>query len=182
MEPRIDDLIHPSENESFYQTRVEFFSDASVFLTLLDNFGNQVAVHFGHYVDLFFDDSAFPAGFRQIDHGHIRIALKRFKMPTDQIPKFIHRRIGIVHRLSELLEHVFCFVAEKLNEDIVFVFEVQIDRAVCNTGGSGDLRDGCLMEALVGENVYRCVQDAMVFVTVPVFFRDDSPPAVTTTE
>ena len=43
---------------------------------------------------------------------------------------------------SEPLEDLFGFVLKKIDQDVIFIFEVQVNGAIRNTGFPGDLSNG----------------------------------------
>jgi hypothetical protein len=62
-------------------------------------------------------------------------------MSTNKIAKFINGIVGSVNFLSEASKNLSGFIAEKLNQNIIFVFEIKIDRAVSDPGFPGNLRN-----------------------------------------
>jgi hypothetical protein len=63
-------------------------------------------------------------------------------MSTNKIAKLINGIVRSVNFLPEASKNLSGLVAEKLNQDIIFVFEIKIDRAVSDPCFSGDLRNG----------------------------------------
>jgi len=59
----------------------------------------------------------------------------------NQVAKFINSSICSVNFLSEAGENLSGFITEKLNQDIFFVFEIQIDRTVGNPRFPCNLRN-----------------------------------------
>lgn len=59
----------------------------------------------------------------------------------NQVAKFINSSICSVNFLSEAGENLSGFITEKLNQDIFFVFEIQIDRTVGNPRFPRNLRN-----------------------------------------
>jgi hypothetical protein len=50
----------------------------------------------------------------------------------NQVAKFINSSIRSINFLSEAGENLSGFIAEKLNQDIFFIFEIKIDRTIGN--------------------------------------------------
>jgi len=82
----------------------------------------------------------------------------------NQVPEFIYSSICSVHFLSEAGENLSGFITEKLNQDIVLVFEVQIDGPIGHTGFSGDFGNGRLMISVPGKYLDGRFEDAVVFI------------------
>lgn len=59
----------------------------------------------------------------------------------NQVAKFIDSSICSVNFLSEAGENLSGFITEKLNQDIFFVFEIEIDRTVGNPRFPCNLRN-----------------------------------------
>jgi hypothetical protein len=59
----------------------------------------------------------------------------------NQVAKFIDSSICSVNFLSEAGENLSGFITEKLNQNIFFVFEIEIDRTVGNTRFPCNLRN-----------------------------------------
>jgi hypothetical protein len=59
-------------------------------------------------------------------------------MPMDKIPKPVN---GIVRRADlfpEPVKYLFCLMAEKLNQNIVFIFKIEIDGSISDPGFLGN--------------------------------------------
>jgi len=63
-------------------------------------------------------------GFDLIDNRHIPVPLEFFEMPTDKIPEFIGGIFRSLDVFPEPVKHLLCLVAEKLNQNIVLIFEI----------------------------------------------------------
>jgi len=176
MNPGINDLIHRSQNEPFYQSNIKLLAHATIALSQFNNLRDQLVIHFGHGLDLLFNDSMFLAGFRLVYDRHVSITLKCFQMASNQIPKLINRGIGPVHFLSKCVKYLLCLMAEKMDKDIIFVFKIKVHGAVGNPGLPGDLRYGRLVEAFIGEKFYGSFQDPMIFIIVFFLPADGLPP------
>ena len=96
----------------------------------------------------------------------------------DQVPEFIDRGVGAVYGFFESIEHLFGFVAEKLNQYVVFVFEVEIDGAIRNSGLSCDLRYRRLMESQIRKYFHGGFEDTFVFIVIFSPIPDDPPPRI----
>ena len=90
----------------------------------------------------------------------------------DQVSEFIDRCVGAVHGLFESIEHLFGFVAEKLYQYVVFVFEVEIDGAIRNPGFSCDLGYRWLMESQIRKYFHGGFEDTFVFIVIFVPIAD----------
>ncbi len=139
MKPCIDRFIHAAENKAFDKTQIEFAPDTAVLLPLLDNFCNKIVVHFGHDPDLVFHHPVLPARFGKIDNGHIRVALEFRQVAIDEITEFRNRCVGMIHRLLEPVEHLPGFIGEYLDQNIVFVLEIEINGSIGNPRSFGYL-------------------------------------------
>jgi hypothetical protein len=53
-------------------------------------------------------------------------------MSMNQVTKFIYSGICLVNFLSEAGKNLSGLVTEKLNQDIFFIFKIQIDRTIGN--------------------------------------------------
>ena len=80
--------------------------------------------------------------FNLIDNCHIPIILEFLEMQTDKIAKFIDSIVRFVDFFPEPGKYLFGFVAEKLYQDIILIFEIKIDRTISDIGFPGDLRNG----------------------------------------
>ena len=72
-------------------------------------------------------------------------------MTVHQISKLINRIIRLVYVFPESIKYLFGFIAEKLNQNIIFVFEIEIDGAIGNTRCRCNLRNGGLKKTLFGK-------------------------------
>jgi hypothetical protein len=106
-------------------------------------------------------------GFGLVDDGHVAIPLKLFEVDANQIAQFADGRLGTIDLLAEALKNLLGLVAEELNQDIVLVFEIEIDRSVGDPRLTGDLGDRGLKITLPRENLDGSFQNAVVLV---VFF------------
>jgi hypothetical protein len=114
--------------------------------------------------------------FRLVENGHIPVGLKLFQVPPDQVSKLFNGIFGLVHLFSEATENLLVLIIEKLNQDIVFVLEIEIDGAIRHTGFFGNLGNGGLKETVLGEYLDCRFEYAMVFIVFPAFFIDVAPP------
>jgi hypothetical protein len=62
---------------------------------------------------------------------------------------FFDRRLPLIDGFPEALEHMVGHPLVKLHQDVVFIFEIQIDGSIRDTGLLGDLGDGGLMKTPV---------------------------------
>jgi len=72
-------------------------------------------------------------------------------MTVYQILKFINRIIRLIYMFSESFKYLFGFIAEKLNQNIILVFEIEIDGAVGNSRCLCNLGNGGLKKTLLGK-------------------------------
>jgi hypothetical protein len=63
-------------------------------------------------------------------------------MQADKIAKFIESIVRFVDFFPEPGKYLLGFVAEKLHQYIILIFEIKIDRAISDIGFPGDLRNG----------------------------------------
>jgi hypothetical protein len=105
--------------------------------------------------------------FHLIDNRHVAIALEFFEVASNEISEFFDGVTGAVDFFPKTLKGLFGLEIKKLNQNVVFVFEIQIYGTVGDTGFFGDLRNGRLVVSLAGEHLYGSFQDASIFV---VFF------------
>jgi len=80
--------------------------------------------------------------FNLIDNCHIPVVLEFLEMQVDKIAKFIDSIVRFVNFFPEPGKYLLGFVAEKLNQDIILIFEIKIDRTISDIGFPGDLRNG----------------------------------------
>lgn len=166
MQPVVDGFIHGAHNKTFDETQIKIFSDAAVRLALLDNFGDDVQIHLGHFPDLGLGRAAVLMGFRLIHDGHVPVALKFIQMPADQVAKLVHGIFGLADFFPEQVENLFGLVGKKLHQDVVLIFEIQINRPVRYTGFPCDLGNRGLKKSLICKHLDGSFKDAMIFVTV----------------
>jgi len=97
-------------------------------------------------------------------------------MSSNQIAEFIDSVIDLIHFFSETSKNLFGFVIEKLNQNIIFVFEIKIDGAVGNAGFFSNLGNGRLKESIFGKYLDSRLEYPMVFVIFSAVFIDVAPP------
>jgi hypothetical protein len=105
--------------------------------------------------------------FGLIDDGHVPVPLEFFEVDANQIAQFVKSGIGAIDLLTEALEYLLGLIAEKLDQDVVLVFEIEVDGSVGDTGFTGDLGNGRLEVTLPCEYLYGRFQNAVVLV---IFF------------
>jgi hypothetical protein len=100
-------------------------------------------------------------------------------MPSNQVSEFVFSVLGCLHLILESIKDPPGFIAEKIEKNIGFIFEINIDGAVRYTGGLGDLRNGRLMVSLFRKHFDSGIKDLVVFVIIGSagFFLifDDTP-------
>jgi hypothetical protein len=175
MEPGIDDLIHRADDKAFDQTHIKVLTDGPLLLTLFYNFRNNVTIHLGHFLNLGFGQAAVLVGFNLIDNGHVPVALEFFQMHPNEIAKFVQAGIGTIHLRPETIKYLLGFIIEKLDQNIVFILEIQINGAVGDPGYFGNLGNGRLMKSMSGKNLDSRFKDLVILI----IFSDpinDGPP------
>jgi hypothetical protein len=103
-------------------------------------------------------------GFGLVNDGQIPVPLKFFKVPSDEVAQLLDGTAPAIDFFSEALKNLLGFVLEKLNQDIVLVFEVQIDGPIGHTSFSGDFGNGRLMISVPGKYLDGRFEDAVVFI------------------
>jgi hypothetical protein len=96
-------------------------------------------------------------------------------MPVNQHPQLVDGRFGLVHLLTETLEGLGGPVAEEVDQNVVLVLEIQVDRTVRDPGLAGNLGNGGFVETLLGEDLDGGFQNALVLVVGFGFSGDDEP-------
>ena len=96
-------------------------------------------------------------------------------MHPNEITKFVQARIGTIHLRPETIKYLLGFIIEKLDQNIVFIFEIQIDGAVGDPGYFGNLGNGRLMKSMSGKNLNSRFKNLVIFI---IFFYpvNDEPP------
>jgi hypothetical protein len=82
--------------------------------------------------------------------------------------------LGPEHFFPEQIEYLFGLVRKKLNQDVILVFKVEINRSIGHTRFSGNLGYGGLIESLLSKNLDCRFEDAVIFVDIFVSNTDDS--------
>jgi hypothetical protein len=96
-------------------------------------------------------------------------------MHPNEIAKFVQTRIGTIHLRPKTIKNLFGFIIEKLDQNIVFIFEIQIDGAVGDLCYFGNLGNGRLMKSMSGKNLNSGFKDLVILI---IFFNpvNDGPP------
>ena len=96
-------------------------------------------------------------------------------MHPNEIAKFVQAGIGAIHLRPETIKYLLGFIIEKLNQNIVFIFEIQIDGAVGDAGFFANLSNSRLVKSMSGKNLYSRFKDLVIFI---IFFYtvNDGPP------
>jgi hypothetical protein len=113
-------------------------------------------------------------GFGLIDDGHVSVVLKLAQMQTDQCSQLLDGIAAPADFFPEALENLLGFVAEKLDQDVVFVFKVQVDGPVGHAGLLGNFGNGRLGVSVAGKYLDGGIENKMVFVVFVI--RADRPP------
>ncbi len=180
MKPGIDDLIHRPQNKPFDQTQIKVFADTPLCLTLFHNLSDDVQVHVRHFPYLIFHHACALVRLRLVENGHIPVCLKLFQMSPDQVSKLVNGILGLVHLFSETSKNLLGLVIEELNQNIIFIFEIQIDGAISHAGFFGDLSNGRLKETVFGKYLDSRLEYPTVFIVFSAFLIDGAPPGSST--
>lgn len=167
MQPGIDDLIDRADDKALDQPDIEVFANRAVLLPLLDDLGDEIPIHLGHFLDLRFRQAAVLMGFNLVDDRPVSVALKFRQVAAHQVAQFVQAGLGPIDRLPETFKYLFGPKAEKLNQNVVFIFKIQVNGAVGDPGFFGNLGNGGLMKSLSGKNLNRRLKDLMIFM---IFF------------
>lgn len=179
MKPGIDYFVNRSQNKSFDQTDVKVLTNTAFLLAGFNNFRNEVLIHLGHLPNLFFRQTAALMGLNLIHHRHVAVPLKFHEVPPDKVAQFVQTVVSLIDGSAESIKNLLGPVVEKLHQNIVFVFEIKINGAVCHAGLSSDLSNRRLVKALAGKDFYGRFQDEMIFIVF--FFSVDFGPPVSET-
>jgi len=164
VEPSVDHFVYRTDNKPFDQPQIQIFADKALGLAVFHDFGNDIEIHLRHLLDLLLGPASESVGFGLVDDGQIPVPLKFFKVPSDKVSQLLDGTAPAIDFFSEALENLLGFVLEKLNQDIVLVFEVQIDGPIGHTGFSGDFGNGRLMISVPGKYLDGRFEDAVVFI------------------
>jgi hypothetical protein len=167
VEPRVDHFVYRTDDKPFDQPQIQIFADTALGLAVFHYFGNDIEIQLRHLPDLLLGPASETVGFGLEDDGQIPVTLKFFKVPPDEVSQLLDGTATAIDFFSEALENLLGLVFEKLNQDIVLVFEVQIDGPIGHTSFSGDLGNGRLMISVTGKHLYGRFENAVVFI---VFF------------
>ena len=88
---------------------------------------------------MLFDETAALAGFSTVDNGHVHVFFEHPEVAPHQTEEFFDGFVGTVENLPEAVERQFGLVAEKMYQNVIFIFKIKIDRAVSNSGFFSDL-------------------------------------------
>ena len=111
-----------------------------------------------------------------VQDGHVPVLLEFRQVAANQVAELVHGVVALVDRLPEAVKNLFGLVIEKLNQNIVLVFEIEIDGAVGDTGFPGYLGNGGLKKSLLGKYLDGRFQDTLIFVVGLSLFVDGAPP------
>jgi hypothetical protein len=91
---------------------------------------------------------------------------------TNEIAKFIQTALRLIDFLPKSIKNQLGFVAEEIDQNVIFIFEIEINGTVGHSGFLGDLGHGRLVKSLLGKHFYRSFQDPVVLVIfgVPIDF------------
>jgi hypothetical protein len=164
VEPRVDHFVYRTDNKPFDQSQIQIFADTALGLAVFHDFGNDIEIHLRHLPNLLLGPASETMGFGLVDDSQITVTLKFFKVPSDEVFQFLDGAATAIDFFSEALENLLGFVFEKLNQDIVLVFEVQIDGPIGHTSFSGYFGNGRLMISVAGKHLDSRFENAVVFI------------------
>jgi hypothetical protein len=90
-------------------------------------------------------------GFGLIDDGHVAVFLKLLQMDANQAPQLLFGGCRLTDRIPEPFENLAGLVLVELNQNIVFVLEVEINGSIRHTGLFGNLGNCRLKKPLFGK-------------------------------
>jgi hypothetical protein len=164
VEPRVDHFVYRTDDKPFDQSQIQIFADTALGLAVFHDFGNDIEIHLRHFPDLLLGSAGKTVGFGLVDDSQIPVTLKFFEVPSDEVSQLLDGAAPAIDFFSETLENLLGLVFEKLNQDIVLVFEVQIDGPIGHTSFSGDLGNGRLMISVTGKHLDSCFENPVVFI------------------
>ncbi len=96
-------------------------------------------------------------------------------MPPDKVAQFIQAVVRLFDLSSEPFKHLLGPVAEKLHQNVIFIFKIEIDGTVGHTCYFCNLRNRRMEKALPGKYFNGRFKDQVIFV-VFIFGIDKRPP------
>jgi hypothetical protein len=90
-------------------------------------------------------------------------------MTIDQILQLVLGRVTFFNRFAKPVKNLFGFIPKELNQDIVLVFEVQINGSIRDTRFFGNLGDGRLKESLLGKYLDGRLENPMILIVEFLF-------------
>jgi hypothetical protein len=103
-------------------------------------------------------------GFGLVDDRQIPVTLKFFEVSSDEVSQLLDGTAPAIDFFPEAFENLLGFVFEKLNQDIILVFEVQINGPVGHSSFFGNFGNGRLMISVAGKHLDGRFEDAVVFI------------------
>jgi hypothetical protein len=80
-------------------------------------------------------------------------------MAPNKAAQFVMAAIGLVDGRPKPIKNLLGSVVEKLDKDIVFIFEIKIYGTIRHTGLPGYLGNGGLVKTLAGKHFYSGFQN-----------------------
>ena len=96
-------------------------------------------------------------------------------MQADKNEKFIDSIVRFVDFFPEQGKYLFGFVAEKLYQDIILIFEIKIDGTISDIGFPGDLRNGWMEKTLFSKYLDCRFKDPVIFIVYFLFSTNNRP-------
>jgi hypothetical protein len=90
-------------------------------------------------------------------------------MSPNEIAQFIEAVVGVLDLGPKLFKDLLGSIAEKLNQDVILVFKVQIDRSVSNASLFGDLGNRRLMKPLARKHGHGRFQYQVILIVFLMF-------------
>jgi hypothetical protein len=115
-------------------------------------------------------------GFGLVDDGHVAVILEFLQVNTYQPPQLLLGILRLHDRIPEPFEYVPRLVFVELDQDVVLVFEIEIDGSIRHAGFLGDLGDRRLVEPLVGKYPDRGLKDLVVLGPILLLSGNGVPP------
>jgi hypothetical protein len=95
-------------------------------------------------------------------------------MPPDEIAQFIQTVVRFFNLSSEPNKHLLGSVAEKMHQNVIFIFEIKIDGTVGHPCLFGDLGNSRLVKTLARKYLYGRFQNEMIFI-IFIILTDVAP-------
>jgi hypothetical protein len=98
------------------------------------------------------------------NNGQAAVGTQRFKMKKCHAAQLFPRIFHLLQRIARPLNKAVESRVNGRHEQFVFVFEIEIDGAVRNTGAVGNFSYPGMEKAMLGDDFNRGIQDALRFI------------------